>query len=116
MIDSAAFSDIGTGKSSRAETMNSLGCNWRPVEKGAGSVVAGLAAIHQALALRKDGTPGLRIFRTGKNLIRTLPQLVYDPKNPETFDPSCESHAVDSLRYALTRKKIWSGRVRLRGL
>jgi hypothetical protein len=104
VIDSAAFSDVGTGKASRAETMNRLDCNWRPVEKGAGSVVAGLAAIHQALSLGKNGLPRLRIFRTCKNLIRTLPQLTYDPKNPETFDDGCESHAVDSLRYALTRR------------
>lgn len=115
-IDSAAFSDVGTGKASRAATMNQLGCNWRPVVKGSGSVAAGLSAIHSALALRKDGTPGLRIFRCCKHLIRTLPTLVYDTTNPETFDDNCESHAVDSLRYGLTRKIISFRLARVRGL
>jgi hypothetical protein len=116
VIDSAAFSDVGTGKASRGQTMNERGCNWRPVQKGTGSVAAGLSAIHSALALRKDGTPRLRIFRGCKNLIRTLPTLVYDTANPETFDSNCECHAVDSLRYALTRRKVWFSRVRVRGL
>jgi len=116
VIDSAAFSDFGLGKPSRAQMMNERGCNWRPVQKGAGSRIAGLAAIHQALGLRKDGTPRLRIFRTCKHLIRTLPQLIYSTSNPEDVDDNCELHCCDSLRYGLTRRKIWFARTRVKGL
>jgi hypothetical protein len=109
VIDSAAFADIGLGsgggKGSRGDIMNSLGCRWQPSEKGAGSRVHGLSAIHQRLALRKDGFGGLVITRNCRNLIRTLPALVYGRSNPEDIDDSCEQHATDALRYGLTRRK-----------
>ena len=43
--------------------MNSLGCRWQPSEKGAGSRVHGISAIHERLALKKDGYGGLIVFR-----------------------------------------------------
>jgi terminase large subunit-like protein len=109
VIDSASFAEIGLGaeggRGSRGHIMNKLGCRWRPAEKGAGSRVQGLSAIHQRLALKPDGRGGLVIFRSCRNLLRTLPALVYDRKNPEDVDDSCEQHAVDALRYGLTRRK-----------
>jgi hypothetical protein len=70
-----------------------------------GSRVAGVSAIHQRLALKADGYGGLVIFRNCRNLIRTLPAMVYDRKNPEDIDPACEEHAVKALMYGLTRRK-----------
>ena len=55
--------------------------------------------------LKKDGFGGLVIFRGCRNLIRTLPAMVYSRTNPEDIDDSCEQHAVDALRYGLTRRK-----------
>ena len=86
--------------------MNKLGCRWRAAEKGAGSRLAGIAAIHARLAAVKDGMPRLIVFRNCLNLIRTLPAMVYSRTNPEDIDDSCEQHAVDALRYGLTRRKI----------
>jgi hypothetical protein len=109
VIDSAAFAEIGLGgeggKGSRGDIMNSLGCAWTPSEKGSGSRVHGLSVIHQRLVLRKDGFAGLVITRNCRNLIRTLPSLVYSRSHPEDVDDSCEQHATDALRYGLTRKK-----------
>lgn len=45
--------------------------------------------------------PKLHIFSTCKDLIRTLPQMIHDPKRPEDLDTTAEDHAVDALRYAL---------------
>jgi hypothetical protein len=110
IIDSAAFAEIGLGtsggKGSRGDIMNTHGCKWKPSEKGVGSRLAGIAAIHTRLALKRDGRPGLIVFNTCRNLIRTLPAMVYSRSNPEDIDDSCEQHGVDALRYALTRKKI----------
>jgi len=103
IIDSAAFSNNGQG--SRGDEMNRLGCRWKPAEKGWNSRLAGISAIHQRLATRRDGTVGLKIFKTCRNLIRELPALVYDTRNPEDVDPSCADHAFDCLRYGLTRHK-----------
>ena len=108
VIDSASFADIGMGigggGGSRGDVMNRLGCGWRPAEKGTGSRIAGISAIHARLALKTDGWPGLIITRNCKNLIRTLPALCYSKTHPEDIDGSADDHAVDALRYGLTRK------------
>ncbi len=71
----------------RGDIMNKLGCRWEPSENGAGSRVAGVSAVHQRLAMKDDGLPGLIIFRTCRNLIRTLPAMTYSRTNPEDIDP-----------------------------
>ena len=88
--------------------MNSLGCKWKAAEKGAGSRLAGIAAIHARLELKKDGKAGLMVFSTCRELIRTLPAMVYSKSHAEDIDASCEQHLVDALRYALGRKKARS--------
>jgi len=117
VIDSASFADVGLGNESgrggRAEIMNKLGCRWTPSPKGTGSRIAGVSAVHQRLALKKDGHPGLIVFRNSRNLIRTLPAMVYDRKNPEDIDPNCEEHAVKALMYGLTRRKMGFNRRRV---
>ena len=110
VIDSASFANIGvSGDGSRGEQMNRLRCRWTPASKGAGSVAAGLSAVHGRLQLRKDGSPGLRIFRDRcPNLIRELTALVYDARHVEEYDPACSDHAVDALRYGLLDRPITS--------
>jgi phage terminase large subunit len=49
-----------------------------------------------------DGLPGLMVFETCTNLIRTLPSLVYSKTQPEDIDTTGEDHAYDALRYLLT--------------
>jgi phage terminase large subunit len=49
-----------------------------------------------------DGKPGLQIFETCPNLIRTLPALPYDTVRVEDVNTDAEDHAYDSVRYALT--------------
>jgi hypothetical protein len=66
--------------------------------------------------LRSDGLPGLIVFRNCRNLIRTLPALTYSRTNPEDVDASCEQHAVDALRYGLTRRKTYFRKVRVKGI
>ena len=113
VIDSASFADTGMG-GGRADQMNALGCKWKAAEKGAGSRLAGIAAVHARLALKRDGRPGLIVFSTCRDLIRTLPAMVYSRTHPEDIDDSCEQHLVDALRYGLGRKKVrcWVSPVR----
>jgi hypothetical protein len=75
-----------------------------------------VSAVHQRLALKADGYGGLVIFRNCRNLIRTLPAMTYDKTHPEDIDPACEQHAVKALMYGLTRRKLWSGMVKVKGL
>lgn len=43
----------------------------------------------------------LQIFQNCRNLITTLPTLVYDDHNPEDLNTKQEDHAADALRYLL---------------
>jgi hypothetical protein len=113
VIDSAAFANYGMAGISRADAMNKLGCRCQPIEKAAGSRIAGLSAIHARLAMQSDGKPGLIVFRSCRNLIRNLPSLVYSTRNPEDVDESCEDHAVDVMRYGLEYRKPVSRMVRV---
>jgi hypothetical protein len=106
VIDSASFADTGMG-ASRGAVINDAGLWWPPCEKGAGSVFAGLSAIHSRLRLREDGSPGLKIFRgCAPNLVRELTGLVYDSRNVEAYDPNCADHAISALRYGLLYKAV----------
>lgn len=50
--------------------------------------------------------PRLRIFSTCTNLIKTLPMLVHDEKNPEDVDSDGEDHAPDALRYLVMSRPL----------
>ena len=112
VIDAAAFADAGLG--GRADVMNKLGCRWKPSGKGPGSRMAGLTQIHARLAVRADGTPGMKVFRHCHNLIRTLPSLVYSTTHPEDVADNCEDHAYEALRIGLTFKSPEVHRVPIR--
>lgn len=56
-----------------------------------------------------DGGPGLVVFETCVNLIRTLPLLVHDAVNVEDVDTGGEDHAYDTLRYGLTNVRAMGG-------
>ena len=58
----------------------------------------GKLEIHKSLKVVNE-QPGIRVFRTCKNLIRTLSSLPTDDKNPEDVDTNAEDHAYDALRY-----------------
>jgi hypothetical protein len=112
-IDCASFADIGYGGGGRGDQMNKLGCRWTPSDKGQGSRIAGKHLVHARLALRSDGEPGLKVFRTCRNLIRTLPALPYSSLTPEDVDSDADDHCYDALRYSLTRKTLSFRRVRV---
>jgi hypothetical protein len=56
-----------------------------------------------------DGKPGLVIFTTCENLVRTLPALPYDKVKVEDVDTDAEDHGYDALKYGLTRVRSGDG-------
>jgi len=76
--------------------------------------VAGISEVHSRLALKEDERPGLVIFSNCKNLIRTVPALVYDTRRPEDIADGSEDHAFDALRYGLLFRPFSSGRAPVR--
>lgn len=65
----------------------------------------GLEMVHEALNPLPDGLPKMQIFTTCSNLIRTLPELPYDPHRDEDVDTDAEDHLYDALRYGLLSAK-----------
>lgn len=45
--------------------------------------------------------PMLHVFTNCSDLVRTLPQAIFDDKKPEDLNTEGEDHALDALRYAL---------------
>jgi hypothetical protein len=102
VIDSAAFSDTGTGSPARANQMNKLGCDWKPCEKYPGSVAHRAQKLHEYLARGRDGRPRLIFFRSCVKIIQAVPSILRNPDKPEEFSPHDELiHAIDSLTYGL---------------
>lgn len=106
VIDSASFADH-TGTGGRATVMNRMyGTRWEPVEKNAASRLAGKAAIHSRLAVRKDtGEPGIRIFKTCQHLAHDLPRLTYAAVGEDVDSDVSFDHSYDALRYLLNRRR-----------
>jgi hypothetical protein len=66
----------------------------------------GFAQVQNRLRFDKNGRAGLYMFRECKNLIRTLPSLLFDGHNCEDVDTECEDHAYDQLRYVCMEKPV----------
>lgn len=91
------------GGPSIAEQFESCGVGW---EKGDHSRIPGKMQIHQRLRFDEMGIPMLYVFSTCRNLIRTLPALVYSIKDVEDVDTTGEDHLYDTLRYGAMEQVI----------
>ena len=101
VLDASTWAKRGDIGPSIAETMNQVGCKWRPSDRTPRSRISGKLEIHKRLkpSDTKKKEPGLRIFSTCRNLIRTFPLLPLDDSNPEDINTDAEDHAYDALRY-----------------
>lgn len=76
-------------------------------EKADNDRISGWQRVRDYLAWREDSQgrlvrrPRLQVFGSCANLIRTLPAMVFDPRNSEDLDSNGEDHAPDTLRYGL---------------
>lgn len=103
--------------SSIGSNMASHGVHWKRAYKGSGSRIAGWALIRTMLGAAKRGDlekPHLYFMDRAQHHIRTLPLMQTDPKKPEDINTELEDHAMDSLRYGLTRKFITMKRRKVR--
>lgn len=77
-----------------------------PLTKADNDRLQGKRRLDSALSIQPDGLPGLQVFETCHNLIRTLPLLVSDDLHPEDVDTTGEDHAYDALRYGLSNMRL----------
>jgi hypothetical protein len=57
--------------------------------------------VHERLRFDENGHPGMYIFSTCYDWIRTVPNLPYDEKKVEDIDTDAEDHDYDATRYFL---------------
>lgn len=99
VADTQLWEKRGEGGLSKAEEMLEEGVNWYPADKRSRDRNA--ERIHARLGDAPPGeTPGLVIFNTCTDLIRTLPALQTAAGNPESPADGGEDHWLDSLFYA----------------
>ncbi len=108
VLDASTWAKRGDIGPSIAETMIRVGCKWRPSDRTPKSRISGKLEIHKRLKVSEDKKkePGLRIFSTCRNLIRTFPLLPLDDNNPEDINTDAEDHAYDALRYGCMSRPI----------
>lgn len=93
--DSAIFAEIG-GSKSIGKLFRDGGIKWVEAYKGPRSRINGAQLIVEMLK-----TGRLKVFKTCRHWIRTVPALMPDDNNPEDVNTSQEDHAWDDTRYAL---------------
>ena len=74
--------------------------------KGDNSRMAGKMQLHERLRFNPDGRPGIYVFNTCQDWIRTVPTLPYSLTKPEDVDTDAEDHAYDDTRYFLMARPI----------
>ncbi len=93
--DSAIFAEIG-GSKSIGKLFRDNGVKWTEAYKGPRSRINGAQLVVEMLK-----TGRLKVFKTCRHWIRTVPALMPDDNNPEDVNTSQEDHAWDDTRYAL---------------
>lgn len=88
----------GSRGESIADQMAKEGVHFIPAEN---KRLPGLMQVHGRLVFDHRGIPGLYVFSSCRDSIRTIPALSYDPRRVEDVDTSAEDHIYDEWRYLL---------------
>lgn len=100
----AAIYDIVNGRSI-AQEMAAQGISFKPAPKGPGSRRQGWQMIRQLLKASQQWpqeSPGLFVFNTCRQFIRTVPVLPRDKADFDDVDTNSEDHIGDETRYECT--------------
>lgn len=93
--------DVVNGTSA-ADEMATIGIRWTEATKGPGSRRQGLQKVRQMLEASLTypmEEPGLFVFSTCRQFIRTVPVLPRDQQEPDVADTEAEDHVYDETRY-----------------
>lgn len=74
--------------------------------KGDNTRLAGKLQVHERLRFDPEGKPGMYIFNTCTDWLRTVPNLPYSTKKPEDIDTDAEDHVYDDTRYFLMSRPV----------
>lgn len=100
--DSAIYA-TENGKSI-ADDMEAEAVYWLEADKRPGSRKSGFEQVRKVLKASRDNPleePGLYVFDSCMNFIRTIPVLPRDQRDPDDIDTESEDHIYDETRYRL---------------
>jgi phage terminase large subunit len=103
VADPSMFNKTSADGTSPEDHYLAAGVVLRP---GYNNRLSGWNTVKSLLDPRPDGRPGLQIFSTCANLIRSLPLQIHDEKKPEDLDTRGDDHAVDALRYGVSPPEV----------
>jgi hypothetical protein len=86
------------------DSFKKAGVTWLSANKGPGSRKNGWALMRERLGAAKrhpTEKPGLFVFASCTDFIRTVPMLPRDEKKPDDIDTAAEDHAADEARYRI---------------
>lgn len=72
-----------------------------PLTKADNSRIVGWQRVREYLRTAPDGVPFLQVFPCCTNLIKYIPQMIYDEHNHEDVADGLQDHAPEALRYGL---------------
>jgi len=79
---------------------------WRNIRAKNDRIAGWLRVREYMQPMGHDGLPGVQIFSTCENLVRTIPGMMHDDTNPEDLNTTLEDHAVDAFRYGLMTRPL----------
>ena len=88
--------------------MAEQGISWTQADKRPGSRKLGWERIRTMMQNAGSEEPGLYIFNSCRQFIRTVPTLTRDTRDPDDVDSNAEDHIADETRYRLmaTKKEL----------
>lgn len=109
VMDTAAWSKMGMGETTQEvyeRIWKEMDLKYRVPPSGAlipasKNRVMGWDAMHRYLRYDDKTEPRLKVFKNCPAFIRTIPLLIFDDRNPNDVDTTCEDHAADECRYLL---------------
>jgi hypothetical protein len=117
-VADSAIDNNGSGLSNEsiAQTMGRMGVHWTMANKGPGSRVQGWEKMRELFVNAKRTPmekPGLVVFETCRQFIRTIPTMLRDEKKPDDIDTQSEDHIADAVRYRVMTEVPRAGAVKL---
>jgi hypothetical protein len=87
--------------------MASIGVRWLAANQSSGSRQIGWERMRMGMknSITRDG-PGLFVFNTCRDFIRTVPALPRDERDMDDVDTAAEDHIADEARYRFLSRKF----------
>ena len=90
-----------TDEASIGQNMEAEGVFWTPADKRPGSRKNGWELMRDRLdaVAKAEDKPGMYVFNTCRDFIRTVPSIARDTRDPDDVNTDAEDHIADDCRY-----------------